>query len=71
MGQRRLAAAQPDDQSKRPQQQKRKQDTAVMANTSTRRGEVQRAQRRVSENVNVRASQHVINVPVNKNRLNG
>lgn len=71
MGQRRLAAAQPDDQSKRPQQQKRKQDTAVMANTNTRRGEVQRAQRRVSENVNVRASQHVINVPVNKNRLNG
>lgn len=71
MGQRRLADAQPDDQSKRPQQQKRKQDTAVMANTSTRRGEVQRAQRRVSENVNVRASQHVINVPVNKNRLNG
>lgn len=71
MGQRRLAAPAPDDQSKRPQQQKRKQDTAVMANTSTRRGEVQRAQRRVSENVNVRASQHVINVPVNKNRLNG
>ena len=71
MGQRRLAAPAPDDQGKRPQQQKRKQDTAVMANTSTRRGEVQRAQRRVSENVNVRASQHVINVPVNKNRLNG
>lgn len=71
MGQRRLAAPGSDDQSKRPQQQKRKQDTAVMANTSTRRGEVQRAQRRVSENVNVRASQHVINVPVNKNRLNG
>jgi ribonuclease J len=71
MGQRRLAAPASDDQSKRPQQQKRKQDTAVMANTSTRRGEVQRAQRRVSENVNVRASQHVINVPVNKNRLNG
>ncbi|MEO5690776.1 MAG: ribonuclease J [Candidatus Saccharimonadales bacterium] len=71
MGQRRLSAPQNDDPSKRPQQQKRKQDTAVMAGTSTRRGEVQRAQRRVSENVNVRASQHVINVPVNKNRLNG
>ncbi len=71
MGQRRLASAQPDDQSKRPQQQKRKQDTAVMAGTSTRRGEVQRAQRRVSENVNVRASQHVINVPVNKSIYNG
>ncbi len=71
MGQRRLSGPQADDQSKRPQQQKRKQDTAVMAGTSTRRGEVQRAQRRVSENVNVRASQHVINVPVNKNRLNG
>jgi ribonuclease J len=71
MGQRRLSAPQSDDQSKRPNQQKRKQDTAVMAGTSTRRGEVQRAQRRISENVNVRASQHRIDVPVNKSKYNG
>lgn len=72
MGQQRLSNPQADDQSKRQNnQQKRKQDTAVMAGTSTRRGEVQRAQRRVSENVNVRASQHVINVPVNKSIYNG
>ena len=73
MGQRRLATPQADNSAKKPNQpnQKRVQDTAVMAGTSTRRGEVQRAQRRMSENVNVRASQHVINVPVNKNRLNG
>ena len=73
MGQRRLANPQADDQSKRiPQNNKKRvQDTAVMAGTSTRRGEVQRAQRRMSENVNVRASQHVIDVPVNKSIYNG
>lgn len=73
MGQRRLASPQADDQSKRAgqQNQKRRQDTAVMAGTSTRRGEVQRAQRRMSENVNVRASQHRIDVPVNKSVFNG
>ena len=73
MGRRRLATPQADNPQQRPNQsnKKRVQDTAVMANTSTRRGEVQRAQRRMSENVNVRASQHVIDVPVNKNRLNG
>ncbi len=74
MGQRRLATPQADNPGQRPanqQNQKRKSDTAVMAGTSTRRGEVQRAQRRMSENVNVRASQHVINVPVNKSIYNG
>lgn len=73
MGQRRLAQPQSDDLSKRPQNQQRKKtaDTHVMASTNIRRGEVQRAQRRVSENVNVRASQHVINIPVNKSVFNG
>nr|MBP7760914.1 ribonuclease J [Candidatus Saccharibacteria bacterium] len=73
MGQRRLATPQGDNPEQRHNQpnQKRKTDTTVMANTSTRRGEVQRAQRRMSENVNVRASQHVINVPVNKSIYNG
>lgn len=76
MGQRRLAGPQGDDVSKRnpnnqPNQQKRRSDNTVLNNTSTRRGEVFRAQRRTSENVNVRASQHVIDVPVNKSVYNG
>ena len=42
-----------------------------MNNTSTRKGEVFRAQRRTSENVNLRASQHIIDIPVNKSVYNG
>ena len=72
MGQRRLAKPQSDDMSKRPQnQQKRRSDNTVLNNTSTRRGEVFRAQRRTSEDVNLRASQHIINIPVNKSVYNG
>ena len=71
MGQRRLAKPQADDMNKRPNQQKKKSDNTVLNNTSTRRGEVFRAQRRTSEDVNQRASQHVINVPVNKSVYNG
>ena len=72
MGQRRLSNAAPDDQSKRPQgQQRQKSNNTVLNNTNTRKGEVFRAQRRTSENVNLRASQHMINVPVNKSIYNG
>lgn len=72
MGQRRLVSAAPDDQSKRPQgQQRQKSNNTVLNNTSTRKGEVFRAQRRTSENVNLRASQHMINIPVNKSIYNG
>jgi ribonuclease J len=72
MGQRRLSNAQADDQSKRPQgQQRQKSNNSVLNATTTRKGEVFRAQRRVSENVNARASQHMINVPVNKSVFNG
>lgn len=72
MGQRRLPNPQSDDMSKRPnQQQKRKSDNTVLNNTNTRRGEVFRAQRRTSDDVNLRASQHIINVPVNKSIYNG
>lgn len=45
--------------------------TGVMAQTQTRRGEVFRAQRRTSDDVNARASQHLINIPVNKSLFNG
>jgi ribonuclease J len=71
MGQRRLAQTQADDQSKRPQQQRPKSNNSVLNSTTTRKGEVFRAQRRTSENVNARASQHTINVPVNKSVYNG
>ena len=74
MGQRRLSTPQSDDTSKqRPQRNnnQKKQNNTVLANTQTRRGEVFRAQRRTSDDVNLRASQHVINVPVNKSIYNG
>jgi ribonuclease J len=74
MGQRRLSTPQGDDKAKRPQQQPQqrpKSNNSVLNSTTIRKGEVFRAQRRTSENVNVRASQHVINVPVNKSIYNG
>src|SRR6476469_8058075 len=72
MGQRRLVNATPDDQAKRSQgQQRQKSNNSVLNNTTTRKGEVFRAQRRTSESVNLRASQHMINVPVNKSIYNG
>lgn len=73
MGQRRLSETQADDLSKRPQnnQAKKKSNIAALNNTNTRKGEVFRAQRRVSENVNARASQHMVDIPVNKSLYNG
>jgi len=71
MGQRRLGNVQQDDQNKRPLQQKPKSNNTVLNNTTTRKGEVFRAQRRTSENVNLRAGQHMINIPVNKSIYNG
>ena len=72
MGQRRLSNVQGDDQSRRPDMQNRqKSDNTVLNNTTTRKGETYRAQRRTSENVNLQASQHIINVPVNKSIYNG
>lgn len=73
MGQRRLATPQGDDKLKRPQQNqpRQKSNNTVLNNTTTRKGEVFRAQRRTSENVNLRASQHMVNIPVNKSIYNG
>ncbi len=70
MGQQRLAKPQADDASKRLQQRKKTNNTVLDA-TTTRKGEVFRAQRRTSEGVQAQASQHVINVPVNKSVYNG
>ncbi|MDB5165172.1 MAG: Beta-lactamase domain protein [Candidatus Saccharibacteria bacterium] len=72
MGQRRLSTPQGDDLSKRSQgAQRQKSNNTVLNNTTTRKGEVFRAQRRTSEGVNLQASQHIINVPVNKSIYNG
>ncbi len=83
MGGRRLATPEANDASKNPRSNRQgqngqnggnrnnKQNNTVLANTQTRRGEVFRAQRRTSDDVNARASQHVINVPVNKSVYNG
>ncbi len=78
MGSRRLAAPQADDTSKQPRNNQNRQNTPrpksdnpIIANTQTRKGEVFRAQRRTSEGVNAQASQHVINIPVNKSIYNG
>ncbi len=87
MGQQRLATPQGDDRSKQPrnnnnggnnnrnqrggQNQRPRQNNTVLDGTQTRRGEVFRAQRRTSDDVNARASQHIINVPVNKSVFNG
>lgn len=37
----------------------------------TRRGEVIRAQRMISSDINLRSSQHIISIPVNKSEFNG
>lgn len=71
MGQRRLAKPMADDASKRPMVAKQKSNNSVLNATTTRKGEVFRAQRRTSEGVNMQASQHIINVPVNKSIYNG
>jgi ribonuclease J len=73
MGQRRLSKPNGDDTNKRPQQQqaKPKSNNTILNATTTRKGEVFRAQRRTSEGVNMQASQHIINVPVNKSVYNG
>ncbi len=71
MGQRRLTNPQADDQSRRPNRPPQKSNNQVLNNTSTRKGEVFRAQRRTSETVNLQASQHIINIPVNKSVYNG
>lgn len=70
MGSRRLAQPQNDDQMKRPNF-KPKSNITALNNTQTRKGDVFRAQRRTSEGVNLRASQHLINIPVNKSIYNG
>jgi len=71
MGQQRLKTPQGDDLSKQSFNRKPRSDNPILAQSKTRRGEVFRAQRRTSDDVNARAAQHIINVPVNKSIYNG
>lgn len=71
MGSQRIKNPQADDQSKRSSGQRNRQENTVLAKTQTKKGDVFRAQRRTSEGVNIRASQHIINIPVNKSVYNG
>jgi len=71
MGQRRVTEAKSDDLSKRPNG-RRKTGNSVLDATTIRRGEVLRAARRTSENVNLQASLHNnSDIPVNKSIYNG
>ena len=72
MGQQRLAKASDDDTSKRPVNAKpKKSNITALNNATTRKGEVFRAQKRTNENVRAIASQHIIDIPVNKSLYNG
>lgn len=75
MGQQRLAKAAEDDVSKRTNNgsnsRKKKTGNTILDATRTRRGEVERAKRRVNENVNAQASQHLVDGPVNRSIYNG
>ncbi len=53
------------------QSQQNREQNSILAKTQTRRGEVQRATRRNTEMVTQVASQHVIDIPVNKSIYNG
>ena len=70
MGQQKLKEVKKDDMNKRPQV-KKKSGIQVLDNVKTRRGEVLRAARRISDNVNAQASQHIIDVPTNRSVYNG
>lgn len=72
MGQQRLKKVADDDLSKRPTKQtKKKTGNTILDATKTRRSEVERAKRRVNDNVNALASQHIIDGPVNHSIYNG
>lgn len=60
-----------NNQNNQNQSRRRTPDTAIMASTQTRRGESVRASRRTSELVNAKATQHMVDIPVNKSVYNG
>lgn len=70
MGQRRLTEVKKDDLEKRPTTRK-KTGNSVLDATKIRKGAVVHAKKRMSEDVKVRTSQHIIDIPVNKSIYNG
>ena len=60
-----------NNQTKNGQTEERVKQPKIQVATSTRRGEVLRAQRMVASDVVQRASQHIIENPVNKSIFNG
>jgi ribonuclease J len=73
MGTRRVKTAATDDLSKRSAAARGRKNTgnSVLDKANTKVADVLRAQRRTSDDVNARASQHIIGVPVNRSALNG
>lgn len=71
MGQRRVVDKTSERAPKTTKSVNRRTGNAVLDATKVRRGEVERAKRRVSENVKALASQHIIEGPVNKSVYNG
>lgn len=57
--------------NRQPDSKNNKNQPKVLLQTNARRGEVQAASRRNSELVNKKASQHIIDIPVNKSPFNG
>lgn len=62
---------QPQNNQARSSRPEQREQNSVLAKTQTRRGEVHRATRRNTEMVTQVASQHLIDVPVNKSSFNG
>jgi ribonuclease J len=75
MGGRKLAKVQSDDVSKRQNnnnnRRTKRTGNSVLDKASSNMRDMLRAQKRTSEDVNARASQHVIGVPVNRSKFNG
>lgn len=58
-------------QNNQTQHQSQNRAPKIQIATNTRRGEVMRAKRMLSSDVSMRASQHIIDTPVNKSIFNG
>lgn len=66
------AGAQASSQASTPANTAKSADkNQIRVAPGTRRGEVIRAQRMISSDINLRSSQHIVSIPVNKSEFNG
>ena len=66
------AGAQANSQASTPANTAKSADkNQIRVAPGTRRGEVIRAQRMISSDINLRSSQHIVSIPVNKSEFNG